>query len=216
MLKSPECFVRSRSANSKSESAWQNEQLKYVGHSVARVDGFDKVTGAAKFVGDITVPGMLYGKILRSTYPHARLRSIDTSQAEALAGVVAVLTAADLGDLNLIYNGRPVIATDKVRYVGEPVAAVAAVDLETAEEALGLIEVDYEELPAVTGIDAAIANDAPLVHDDKSGNIGTHEKVLRGDIDQGFADSDEIAEDTFHLSHGLSLCDGAPFGDRAL
>ncbi len=116
------------------------QQLKYVGHSVARVDGFDKVTGTAKFVGDITVPGMLYGKILRSTYPHARIRSIDATQAEALTGVVAVLTAADLGDLNLIYNGRPVIATDKVRYVGEPVAAVAAVDLETAEEALELIQ----------------------------------------------------------------------------
>ena len=173
------------------------QQLKYVGHSVARVDGFDKVTGTAKFVGDITVPGMLYGKILRSTYPHARIRSIDATQAEALTGVVAVLTAADLGDLNLIYNGRPVIATDKVRYVGEPVAAVAAVDLETAEEALELINVDYEELPAVTGIDAAIANDAPLVHDDKRGNVGTHEKVLRGDVDEGFADSDEIVEDTF-------------------
>ena len=173
------------------------QQLKYVGHSVARVDGFDKVTGKAKFVGDITVPGMLHGKILRSTYPHARLRSVDTSQAEALAGVAAVLTAADLGDLNLIYNGRPVIATNKVRYVGEPVAAVAAVDLETAEEALGWIQVDYEELPAVTGIEAAIAKEAPLIHHDKAGNIGTHEKVLRGDVDQGFADSDEIAEDTF-------------------
>ncbi|MGH7871568.1 MAG: xanthine dehydrogenase family protein molybdopterin-binding subunit [Candidatus Binatia bacterium] len=172
-------------------------QLKYVGRSVARVDGVEKVTGKAKFVGDITVPGLLYGKILRSTYPHARIRTIDATAAEALAGVVAVLTAADLGDLNMIYNGRPVIATDKVRYVGEPVAAVAAVDLATAEEALELIQVDYEELPAVTGIDAAIANDAALVHEDKSGNIGTHEKVVRGDVDQGFADSDEIVEDTF-------------------
>ena len=172
-------------------------QLKYVGRSVVRVDGVEKVTGKAKFVGDITVPGMLYGKILRSSYPHARIRTIDASDAEALPGVIAVLTAADLGDLNLIYNGRPVIATDKVRYVGEPVAAVAAVDLATAEEALGLIQVDYEELPVVTGIAAAIAKDAPLVHDDKIGNIGTHEKVLRGDVDQGFADSDQVVEDTF-------------------
>jgi CO/xanthine dehydrogenase Mo-binding subunit len=172
-------------------------QFKYVGHSVVRVDGIDKVTGKAKFVGDISIPGMLYGKILRSTYPHARIGAIDTAPAEALPGVVAVLTAADIADLNPIYNGRPVIAMNKVRYVGEPVAAVAAVDLATAEEALGLVQVDYEELPAVTGIEAAIKKDAPLIHEDRRGNIGTHEKVSRGDVDQGFAESDEVVEDIF-------------------
>ena len=172
-------------------------QLKYVGHSVARVDGVEKVTGKAKFVGDIVVPGMLYGKILRSAYPHARIRSVGATQAEALPGVVAVLTAADIGDLNPIYNGRPVIAVYKVRYVGEPVAAVAAVDLFTAEEALGLIQVDYEELPTVVGIDAAVRKDAPLIHEEKGSNIGTHEQVRRGDVDDGFAQSDEVVEDTF-------------------
>lgn len=172
-------------------------QLKYVGHSVPRVDGIDKVTGMAKFVGDLRIPGMLQGKILRSTYPHARLVSIDATQAEALPGVVAVLTASDISDLNLIYSGRPVIATDKVRYVGEPVAAIAALDLATAEEALSLIQVEYEELPAVVGIDAALKKDAPLIHADKASNIGTHEKVLRGDVDQGFSVSDEVVEDTF-------------------
>jgi len=172
-------------------------EFKYVGHNVARVDGLEKVTGKAKFVGDLCVPGMLYGKILRSTFPHARIRSIDGSRAEALPGVVAVLTAADIGDLNPIYNGRPVIAMGKVRYVGEPVAAVAAEDLATADEALSLIQVDYEELPAAVGIEAAIRPGAPLVHDDKAGNIGTHEKVNRGNIDEGFAQSDVIAEDLF-------------------
>lgn len=172
-------------------------QLKYVGHSVPRVDGIEKVTGKAKFVGDISVPGMLYGKILRSPYPHARLLSIESKKAEALAGVVAVLTAADIADVNPIYNGRPVIAMHKVRYVGEPVAAVAAVDLASAEDALSAIQVNYEELPAVTGIDAALKNGAPLIHEDKTGNIGTHEKVLRGNVDEGFAQSDEIVEDTF-------------------
>ena len=171
--------------------------LKYVGHSVPRVDGVDKVTGKAKFVGDITVPGMLYGKILRSPYPHARIRAIDATEAEALPGVVAVLTAADIDDLNPIYNGRPIIAMHKVRYVGEPVAAVAALDLATAEEALGLIQVDYQELAAVVGIDAAVKKDAPLIHEEKGGNIGTHEQVRRGDADAGFAQSDEIVEDTF-------------------
>jgi CO/xanthine dehydrogenase Mo-binding subunit len=172
-------------------------EFKYIGHSVKRVDGVEKVTGAAKFVGDITIPGMLYGKILRSSYPHARIRSIDASRAEALPGVVAVLTAADIADLNPIYNGRPVIAMNKVRYVGEPVAAVAAEDLPTAEEALASIHVDYEELPTVTNIEAAIKPGAPLVHEDKGSNIGTHEKVNRGDADDGFAQSDVVAEDYF-------------------
>lgn len=172
-------------------------KLKYVGRNVARVDGVDKVTGKAKFVGDLTIPGMLYGRILRSPYAHARILSVDTREAEALPRTVAVLTAADLGDVNPIYNGRPVIASGKVRYVGEPVAAVAAHDLATAEEALSLIRVDYEELPAVTGIDAALAGGAALIHEDKPGNIGTHEQVTRGDIAEGFAQSDEIIEDTF-------------------
>lgn len=172
-------------------------EFKFVGHNVKRVDGVEKVTGAAKFVGDITVPGMLYGKILRSTYPHARIRSIDASQAEALPGVIAVLTAADIADLNAIYNGRPVIAINKVRYVGEPVAAVAAVNIAIAEEALALIQVDYEELPTVSHIEAAIRPGAPLVHEDKRNNIGTHEKVERGNVDDGFAQSDMIAEDNF-------------------
>jgi CO/xanthine dehydrogenase Mo-binding subunit len=172
-------------------------QLKYVGHSVPRVDGIEKVTGKAKFVGDISVPGMLYGKILRSPYPHARLLSIETKKAEALAGVVAVLTAADIADVNPIYNGRPVIAMHKVRYVGEPVAAVAAEDLASAEDALSAIQVNYEELPSVTGIDAALQKGAPVIHEDKAGNIGTHERVIRGNVDDGFAQSDEIVEDTF-------------------
>jgi CO/xanthine dehydrogenase Mo-binding subunit len=171
--------------------------LKYVGHNVPRVDGFDKVTGKAKFVGDLNIPGMLEGKILRSAYPHARIRSIDVAKAEALPGVVAVLTASDIGDLTPVYNGRPVIAIDKVRYVGEPVAAVAAADPATAAAALELISVEYEELPAVVGIDAATARGAPLIHEAKQGNIGTHEKVERGNVEEGFAQSDVILEDTF-------------------
>src|SRR5574341_1595765 len=150
--------------------------LKYVGHSVRRVDAVEKVTGGAKFAGDIVVPGMLHGKILRSAFAHARIRSIDASRAEALPGVVAVLTAADIADLNPIYNGRPVIAIAKVRYAGEPVAAVAATDLATAGEALSLIEVDYQELPSAVGIEAALKKDAPLIHEEKNGNICAHEQ----------------------------------------
>jgi CO/xanthine dehydrogenase Mo-binding subunit len=173
------------------------KQLRYVGQSVARVDGVEKVTGKAKFTGDLKIPGMLHGKILRSPYPHARIRAIDASRAEALPGVAAVLTAADISNTKPYYSGRPVIAIEKVRYVGEPVAAVAAADLRTAEEALALIHVDYEELPAVVGLDAALGKGAPLVHDDAAGNICGRERVEKGNVVQGFAESDEIFEDTF-------------------
>ncbi len=171
--------------------------LKYVGQSVPRVDGIEKVTGTAKFLGDLVVPGMLYGKILRSTYPHARIISIDSAKAEALAGVAAVLTAADIGDLVPTYNGRPVIAMEKVRYVGEPVAAVAAVDPATAEEALSLIEVQYAELPAAIGIDAARASGAPLIHEDRADNICSHECVDRGNAQEGFAQCAVVVENHF-------------------
>ena len=173
------------------------KEMKYVGRSIARVDAVDKVTGRAKFTGDLNMPGMLHGKILRSPFPHARICGIGASKAEALPGVAAVLTSKDIHDTQPIYSGRPVIALDKARYIGEPVAAVAAEDIRTAEDALALIHVDYEELPAAAGIDAAIAEGAPLVHDDAPGNICGHERVEKGDIRQGFAESEEIFEDTF-------------------
>jgi CO/xanthine dehydrogenase Mo-binding subunit len=173
------------------------KEMKYVGRSIARVDAVDKVTGRAKFTGDLNVAGMLHGKILRSPLPHARIRGIDASKAEALPGVVAVLTSKDISDTQPIYSGRPVIALDKARYIGEPVAAVAAEDIRTAEDALALIHVHYDELPAAAGIDAATAKGAPLVHDDAPGNICGHERVEKGDIQQGFAESEEIFEDTF-------------------
>ena len=172
-------------------------QLKYVGHNVPRVDGIEKVTGKAKFLGDLAIPGMLYGKILRSTYPHARILAIDTSRAESLPGVAAVFTAADLGDRVPTYNGRPVIAANKVRYVGEPVAAVAATDLAMAEEAASLIDVQYVELQPVIGIDAARTNGAPLIHEGHSGNLCSHERVERGNVQEGFAQSDVVVEDDY-------------------
>ena len=172
-------------------------QLKYVGHNVPRVDGIEKVTGKAKFLGDLAIPGMLHGKILRSTYPHARILAIDTSRAESLPGVAAVFTAADLGDRVPTYSGRPVIAANKVRYVGEPVAAVAATDLAMAEEAASLIDVQYVELPPVIGIDAARTNGAPLIHEGHSGNLCSHERVERGNVQEGFAQSDVVVEDDY-------------------
>ena len=132
-----------------------------------RIDGFDKVTGAARYAADIVRPGMLWAKVLRSPLPHARIVSIDAGRARRLPGVHAVLTGRDLPDYRVGRSMRdmPVLARDKVRFVGEKVAAVAAEDVETAEEALGLIEVEYDELPAVFDPVEATRPGAPLIHD---------------------------------------------------
>ncbi len=175
----------------------KQRQLRYVGQNIPRVDGVDKVTGKAKFTGDLVIPGMLFGKILRSPYPHARIASIDVSEAEAFPGVSAVLTSADISDTDPYYNGRPIIAIQKARYVGEPVAAVAAEDEETAEEALSLIKVDYEELPSAVGLEAALRHGAPLIHENSKNNICSHERVEKGNIEKGFAEAEEIFEDSF-------------------
>lgn len=172
-------------------------KLKYVGQNIARVDGFEKVTGKAKYTGDLVIPGMVHGKILQSPYPHARILNTDAKEAEALPGVVAVLTAADISDLDPYYNGRPLIALGKVRYAGEPVAAVAATDEETAHQALSLINVEYEELPAVVGLEAALQEGAPRIHEELENNLCSHEQIEKGNIEQGFSESDEIFEDVF-------------------
>ena len=135
-----------------------------------RADAIEKVTGAARFVTDLAVPGMLHGRILRSPIPHGRIVRVDAGRALALPGVRAVLTGADLAGLaethwGLYLRDRPVIAVDRVRYVGEPVAAVAAESELLAEEALELVDVEYAPLPFVTDPEAALAPDAPLVHD---------------------------------------------------
>src|SRR6184192_3641432 len=132
------------------------EQRKFsiVGKSVHRVDGVDKVTGKAKYTGDLVIPEVAEGKFLRSPYAHARIRSIDTREAEAMPGVVAVVTSKDFTDISP-YAGRgknkdhPIVAVERVIFAGQPVAAVAALDRATAEEALEKIAVDYEALPAV-------------------------------------------------------------------
>jgi len=144
-----------------------------IGISVPRVDGVEKVTGAAKFTGDLAIPGMLEAKVLRSPVPHAVIESIDISKAQSRRGVVAILTRDDLTDIDPYYGNclrdRAVVATDKVRFVGEPVAVVAAEDGLQAEEALSLIEVQYRELACVADIDAALAEGAPLLHERQSG-----------------------------------------------
>lgn len=194
--------------------------FKWVGTRQIRPDGPDKVTGRAKYAADYTMPGMLIGRILRSPHAHARIKSIDTSKAEALAGVKAVVTSADFPELasEMSPNSEMVIdfsdvsnnvmARKKVMYDGHAVAAVAATDAEIAEEALSLIDVVYEVLPHVIDVEEAMAEDAPLLHDGmitegitptptKPSNIAKRVEFRSGDVDKGFAEADVIVERTY-------------------
>lgn len=170
--------------------------LSVIGRRQPRLDGFEKVSGRAVYTDDIVLPGMLFGRILRSPHPRARIVRIDTAKAAALPGVKAVITGADAPDL-LFSERQPVFAQEVVNYVGEEVAAVAATDSITAEEALQLIYVEYEPLPAVTTLRQALSPRAPQIHEWAPGNVGpTHERSF-GDPDKAFAESDVIIEDQF-------------------
>lgn len=171
-----------------------------VGQSVVRKDVAAKALGKAIYTADMRMPGMLVGKALRSQYPHAKICSIDTSKAKKIPGVHAVITAADLPGMNcfgLAIKDQEILASSKVRMMGDAVALVAAEDLDTAEEALLAIQVDYEELPAVFTIEDALAECAPLVHDDVTGNILQHTKLRKGNYLEGFEKSDFIVENTY-------------------
>ena len=194
--------------------------LTVVGQSVYRKDANPKVRGQALHVGNIEMPGMLHVAVLRSPYAHARITRIDKAQAEALAGVAVVLTGAEIAKMPGIdphfgpaFRDQPILAVEKVCYAGDPVAAVAAVDKRTAEDALQLIEVDYEALPAVHDVLEAVKSEAPLVHQQhrpakafadlahvKAGqqsNICYQFKLRLGDVDKAFAEADRVFEDTF-------------------
>ena len=182
----------------------QERDLSVVGHGVTRYDAPDKVSGRAVYTADIRLPGMIYGKILGSPIPHGIIRSIDTGRARQLPGVLAVITAEDVPDTS--YGVSParydeqILAKERVRYVGDEVAAVAALDEETAEQALALIEVAYEELPAVLDPEEAMAPGAPLVHPENpryAGNINTRVAWHFGDVEKGFAEADHIREQRF-------------------
>ncbi len=172
--------------------------LDVIGHSHPRPDVVDKVTGAARFTDDYSFPDMLYGATLRAAYPHARILSINTRQAAALPGVHAVLTHEDVPGRNrhgLVYADWPVLCDDKVRYMGDAVAIVAADSPEIATEALGLIHVAYEPLPVVSSAEQARQPDTLLVHEEREGgNLLEHIKVRHGDVEQGFAEADVIVE----------------------
>ena len=141
-------------------------RFKVIGKSNPRLDGPDTVTGRATYTVDVVLPSMLQAKLFRSSVPHAKIRRLDTSRARGLAGVAAVLTADDVPRkrFGFTIQDEEIFAGTKVRYVGDVIAAVAAVDEETAKEAIGCIDCDYEELPGAFGIDDAFRENAPLVH----------------------------------------------------
>ena len=184
---------------------------RIIGDSWIRVDTAVKVTGQASFSADLSLKGMLYGQALRSPYAHAKIRAIHIEKAKALPGVRAVVTGKDFPYLHgeAIIN-IPFLAIDTVRYVGEPVVAVAALDLSIAEQALELVEVEYDELPAVFDPEEALKPEAPLIHKDlekyqaisavtriPGTNICQHFTLSTGDIEKGFQQSDYIFEDRF-------------------
>lgn len=191
---------------------------KYVGAAVPRIDAREKVTGEAKYVNDISLPRMLYGQVVRSTVPHARIRAIHLEDAYRVPGVVAVVTQADLPSKRYgrIIRDRTVLAGDKVRFLGEPVAAVAAETVEAAEVAASLVKIEYEELPAIFTLEEAMAESPRVViHEDlpnyefmgeASPLSGRYPNVYRefivrtGDIERGYAEADLILENEFETS----------------
>ena len=197
-------------------------ESRYIGESVVNVNALERVTGQAEFCADIHLPGLLHAKVLRSPHPHAIIKSIDTSKAEALPGVEAVITSADLppletasgtvgGELliNLVDLRKMTLAHDKALYDGHAIAAVAATSLDIAEQAVALIEVDYEVLPPVENALDAMEDGAPLLHNDlytktlgdratKSSNLAMYVESNRGDVNKGFAEADLVHETTYN------------------
>jgi CO/xanthine dehydrogenase Mo-binding subunit/aerobic-type carbon monoxide dehydrogenase small subunit (CoxS/CutS family) len=172
----------------------------FIGKNVRRIDAPSKVSGRLKYAGDMTMPGMLHVQVLRSPHAHARILSIDTSAAEAIEGVEAVITSADVpgeDGFGVFVNDQPIMARGKVRYIAEAVAAVAAQDPLTARRALSAINVEYEALPAVFDPDAAMRQGAPVLHDYAPDNVTKHIPIRVGNVEEGFAGSDLVVEETY-------------------
>jgi CO/xanthine dehydrogenase Mo-binding subunit len=182
-----------------------------IGQPTRRVDGKEKATGHARYAADVSLPGTLWGKSLHSPYAHARIVRIDTTAAKQVPGVHAVITGADVrgGLWGRAVKDVPILAYDRVRFVGERVAAVAADDEDIAQRALELIEVEYDELPAVFEPLDALKDDAPILHPDFNAYVGFPQKMARtsnvyhttafdkGDLERGFAEADLVIENSY-------------------
>ncbi len=185
---------------------WEPEtEFKFVGKAQARIDGLERVSGQAKYTHDIELPGMLHGKILRCPHPHARIKHIDTSKAERLAGVRAVLCHKNAPQIPW-RGGQTFLFDTTLRYAGDEVACVVADDEEMAEDALELIEVEYELLPFVLDPEEALKPDAPKIH--PNGNLLNEKPEVyeRGDLEKGLKEADVIVEDTYRTQVALHNC----------
>ncbi len=186
-------------------SAWDAQApLKFVGKHIHRIDGPERVTGKAVYTFDVQLPGMLYGKILRSPHPHAKIKRIDTHRAEKLPGVRAVLSFQNTPKIS--FRRQTFLFDEVVRYVGDEVACVIADDEEIAQDALELIDVEYELLPFVLDPEEALQPDAPKIHPDGNLLNNQPEVYQRGDLAQGFAQADVIIERTFKTQCALHNC----------
>jgi CO/xanthine dehydrogenase Mo-binding subunit len=182
--------------------------MTVIGKSIQRIDALGKVTGETLYPGDINLPDQAYVKILFAQHPHAIIRSIDTSTADALAGVIATFTAKDVpvNEYGLIINDQPVLCgpgsskpyADRVRFIGDQVAVVVAETEEIAARGRDLIKVDYEDLPVVTNVQNAMNDDAVLLHPDRGSNIFCNYRIRKGDVEVAFSKADIIVEGEYH------------------
>jgi len=178
------------------------KEFKVVGKKVERVDALERLTGEAKYALDIYLRGMLYVKILRSPHPHAKVVNLNMAKAQALPGVIAILTPEDVRAFSIQIRGtpplvpKPVLATT-ARYVGDEILAVAAVDEETAEEALDLIRVDYQILPFVLDAEEAVKPEAPKIYPEGNVIQDVTDSINRGNVEEGFKQADVILEDRY-------------------
>jgi len=185
-----------------------NKDFAVIGKNVPRIDSIPKVTGEARYTCDLKLPGMLWGAILRSPHPHAKILRVNLERAKGLTGVRAVITAEDVPQNRFSFiqalADKNIFCREEARYIGDEIAAVAAVDRDTAEEALQLIEVEYEPLPAVFDPEAAMAPDAPRVHDRENNIVYEFHKSF-GEVDKAFELCDVVCEDRY-LTHQLAHC----------
>ena len=180
------------------EKLTRSRQLLVVGKSIQRLDSVDKVLGKPIYTMDIVPENALYLKVVRSSVPHALLKMVEVTEARKYPGVAAVVTAHDIPGINestALLPDKPLFATDRVRFAGEPIAAIASYDPSVAEEAVDLVKVEYEPLPAVFSPVDAIKPDAPKIH--KNGNIAKHMKLRKGNVEEGFKRANLIVERTY-------------------
>src|SRR5258707_5590490 len=188
----------------------KKDGFSIIGQSLPKIDAWAKVTGETKFADDLVLPRMAHGKLLRSPHPHAVIKRIDTSRAAALPGVYAVITGHDLPRVKFgilpVSQDEEALCIEKVRMVGDAVAAVAAVDEETAERATGLIDVEYEVLPALMSIEAALRRPEVRIHEYGDGpNVHKAVSLEFGDVESAFARADLVREDVFYFEGNTHL-----------